>query len=371
MPRTTLSRWLTANVPHFGPYVAIAAAMNVLALALGGTGLTDTADQILGTGDWTQLHTWAALLLKIGISGLGFLPVGVAAYVAYGVAGRPALVPGLLGGMAAMGMEGGLLVGLTAGLIAGATTLALQRVPVPAKTPAALVPFLASLITSAAVFVLADVLLNPLTTWLHQKMAYLEFHDTALLGVFLGLMVCSDLGGMISKTAVAFGTVGVSGYDASKFSPIDMTIMAAVVAAGMVPPLALTLATLVRRTLFTDAERTYGKASWLFGATFVPEGAIPFALADPLRVIPASMAGGAVSGALTMTLNPTISVPYGGVLAVGDMGKPLLFAVAVAAGVLVTAGTAIALKTLRRPAPAAIRPATTRVRTGRKTSAAV
>lgn len=365
--RTGISRWLTAGVPHFGPYVAIAAAMNVLALVIGGTGITDTADQILGTGDWSQLHTWAALLLKIGISGLGFLPVGVAAYVAYGLAGRPALVPGLLGGMAAMGMEGGLLVSLTAGLIAGATTLALRRVPVPP----ALIPCTASLITSATVFVLADILLNSLTTWLHQKMAYLEFHDTALLGVFLGLMVCSDLGGMISKTAVAFGTVGVSGYDASKFSPIDMTIMAAVVAAGMVPPLALTLATLVRRTLFTDAERAYGKASWLFGATFVPEGAIPFALADPLRVIPASMAGGAVSGALVMTLDPTVSVPYGGVLAATGIGRPLLFAAAVAAGVLVTTGATVALKTLRRPAPATTRPATTRVRTGRRTSTAV
>lgn len=110
-------------------------------------------------------------------------------------------------------------------------------------------PLFAAVVTSAVVFIPADILLNSLTTWLHQKMAYLEFHDTALLGVFLGPMVCSGLGGMISKTDVAFGTVGVSGYDASKFSPIDMTIMAAVVAAGMVPPLALTLATLVRRTL--------------------------------------------------------------------------------------------------------------------------
>ena len=367
-----ISRWLSAGVPHFGPYVAIAAALNVLALAIGGTGLTDSADQILGVGDWSRPDTWAALLLKIGISGLGFLPVGVAAYLAYGIGGRPALVPGLLGGMAAMGVEGGILVGLTAGLVAGAATLALQQTPVPPKPrDTAVVPALASLITAAVVFVLADTLLGSLTAWLHQKMAYLEFHDTALLGVFLGLMVCSDLGGMISKTAVAFGTVGVSGYDTSKFSPIDMTIMAAVVAAGMVPPLALTLATLLRRTLFTDAERAYGKTSWLFGATFIPEGAIPFALADPLRVIPASMAGGAVSATLVMTFNPTITVPYGGILAATDIGGPVVFAAAVTAGVIVTSAATIGLKMLRRQAPAtATRLAGARVRTRRSTSAA-
>ncbi|MFD5258629.1 fructose-specific PTS transporter subunit EIIC [Streptomyces bobili] len=357
-----IRRWLAAGVPQVGPLVAIAAAMNVLALALSGPDITDTADQILGTADWTQPHTWAALLLKIGSSGLAFLPVALAAYLAYGMAGRPALIAGLLGGMAAMGLQGGVPVALAAGLIAGTATSALQRIPVPPRlrdlTSNVLVPLLAALVTTAVLFVLVEPRLGALSAWLHQKMAWLQFNNAALLGVFLGLMVCSDLGGVFNKTAVAFGTVGVSGYDPSKFSPADMTIMATVVAAGMVPALGMTLATLVRGRLFTEAERAHGKVAWLFGAASLPEGAVPFALADPLRVIPAGMAGGAVTGALTMTFGATITVPYGGFLALGDMGEPLLLVLAAAAGTVVTAATAVALKSLAgQPAPGTASPA--------------
>ncbi|WP_416973718.1 hypothetical protein [Streptomyces sp. 4F14] len=131
-----------------------------------------------------------------------------------------------------------------------------------------------------------------------------------------------------------------------------MTMMAAVVAAGMVPALGMSLATVVRGRLFTPAERSYGKVAWLFGAAFIPEGAVPFALADPLRVIPAGIAGGAVTCALTMAFGATVTVPYGGLLAVGDMGRPLLLVLAVALGALVTAATAVVLKSYaRKPAP--------------------
>ncbi|MEU1193099.1 hypothetical protein [Streptomyces sp. NPDC005859] len=122
-------RWLTAGVPWFAPFTAIAATMSVLALAISGPDLTDTADRILAAADWTQPRTWAALLLRMSASGLGFLPVAVAGHLAYGMAGRPALIPGLLGGMAALGVQGGILTGLLAGLIAGAATMALRRIP--------------------------------------------------------------------------------------------------------------------------------------------------------------------------------------------------------------------------------------------------
>ncbi|WP_416968106.1 fructose-specific PTS transporter subunit EIIC [Streptomyces sp. 4F14] len=345
-------RWLAAGVPWFAPFTGIAAAMTVLALTISGPDLTDTADRILATADWTQPHTWAALLLKLGASGLSFLPVGLAAYLAYGIAGGPALVPGLLGGMAAMGVQGGVLAGLLAGLVAGGATLALVRISVPPRlrdiTSTVLVPLLASLATAALVIAFAGDQLTSLTGWLHGELVWLEFHHTALTGALLGLMVCCDLGGAIGKSAIAFGVVGVSGVDPTKFSPADMTMMAAVVAAGMVPALGMSLATLARGRLFTPAERAYGKAAWLFGAASIPEGAVPFALADPLRVLPAGIAGGAVTGALTMTFGATITVPYGGFLAVGDMGKPLLLALAVVLGALVNAATAVGLKALGR-----------------------
>jgi len=348
-------RWMTAGVAWFAPFTAMAATMSVLALAISGPDLTDTADRILAAADWTQPHTWAALLLKLGASGLSFLPVAVAGYLAHGMAGRPALVPGLLGGMAAMGAEGGILTGLLAGLLAGAVTLALQRIPVPPAlrdiASTALVPLLATVVTAAVIIAFVAEQLTALAGWLHGKLVWLEFHHLVLVGVVLGVMVCCDLGGVIGKAAIAFGTVGVSGLDTSKFNPTDMTMMAAVVAAGMVPPLGMTLATLVRRQVFTGPERAYGKVAWLFGAAFIPEGAVPFALADPLRVIPAGMAGGAVTGALVMTFGTTITVPYGGFLALGDTGRPLLLALAVAAGTVVTAGTTVALKSLgRQPA---------------------
>ncbi|MFI9172100.1 fructose-specific PTS transporter subunit EIIC [Streptomyces lincolnensis] len=355
-------RWLTAGVPWFAPFTAIAATMSVLALVVSGPDLTDTADRILAAADWTQPHTWAAVLLKLGASGLSFLPVAVAGYLAYGMAGRPALVPGILGGMAAMGVQGGILTGLPAGLVAGTATLALLRIPFPPKlrdlASIALVPLLATLVTAAVIIVFVGGRLTALSGWLHGKLVWLEFHHLVLVGVLLGVMVCCDLGGAIGKTAIAFGTVGVSGLDPTKFNPTDMTMMAAVVAAGMVPPLGMSLATLVRGKVFTGPERAYGKVAWLFGAAFIPEGAVPFALADPLRVIPAGMAGGAVTGALTMTFGTTITVPYGGFLALGDMGKPLLLVLAVAAGTVVTAGTAVALKSLAgQPAPRAASPA--------------
>jgi hypothetical protein len=166
-----------------------------------------------------------------------------------------------------------------------------------------------------------------------------------------GLMASSDLGGLITKTAFTFGAVQLSGPDPSKFTPLNMTVMAAVVAAGMVPPLAMTLATVVRRGLFTEAERRYGRVSWLFGAAFIPESAAPFALADPLRVIPASMAGGAVTGTLVMQLCSTISYPRGGVFVADRLGEPLLFAAAVAAGVITAAALTIGLKSLRAHRP--------------------
>ncbi|MEU0110300.1 fructose-specific PTS transporter subunit EIIC [Streptomyces sp. NPDC006251] len=361
-------RWRTAGVSWFAPFTAIAATMSVLALAISGPELTDTADRILAAADWTQLHTWAALLLKLGASGLSFLPVVVAGHLAYGMAGRPALVPGILGGMAAMGAQGGILTGLLAGLIAGATTLALTRIPAPPAlrdiAATALVPLVATLVTAAVIIVFVGGRLTALGGWLHTKLVWLEFHHLALLGVLLGVMVCCDLGGAIGRTAILFGTVGVSGPAPSKFNPTDMTMMAAVVAAGMVPSLGMSLATLVRGRLFTGPERSYGKAAWLFGAAGIPEGAVPFALADPLRVIPAGMAGGAVTGALTMTLGTTITVPYGGFLALGETGEPLLLFLAVAAGTAVTAAAAVALKSLGgQPAPSAASPA---VKVGRR-----
>ncbi|MFF4802226.1 fructose-specific PTS transporter subunit EIIC [Streptomyces sp. NPDC001351] len=365
---TRLGRCLVSGTPYLGALTALAAGLIVLAYAIHGPQVGEWAPQALTNSDWTTAPMWAAMLYMAGLTALQTLPALIAAYVAHRVADRSAILPGFLGGVAAIIAEGGVLCGVIAGAAAGAAVLALQRIPVKRalhSTTAVLFPLLATVITLFVTLAVVGSLLKALTNWLYTELATLEFENTLTLGLIVGLMACSDLGGLITKTAFSFGAVELSGYDPSKFTPLNMTIMAAVIAAGMVPPLAMTLTTLVRRSLFTDAERRYGKISWLFGAAFLPEGAAPFALADPLRVIPASMAGGAVTGALVMQLGSTVKYPRGGVFAADLIGQPWLFAAAVAAGVLTTTALTIGLKSLRRrtaPAASTTR-ATTRTRT--------
>jgi PTS system fructose-specific IIC component len=183
-----------------------------------------------------------------------------------------------------------------------------------------------------------------MTDWLNG----LTGTNAVLLGALLGLMMCFDLGGPVNKVAYTFATAGIA-----VASPSDsaMKIMAAVMAAGMVPPLAMALATTVRGKLFNRTERENGKAAWVLGASFISEGAIPFAAADPLRVIPSSMVGGAVTGALSMAFGATLRAPHGGIFVVPLIGNPFLYLVAIAAGVSVTAALVILLKGLRKPAP--------------------
>jgi fructose PTS system EIIBC or EIIC component len=159
-------------------------------------------------------------------------------------------------------------------------------------------------------------------------------------------MMCFDLGGPLNKVAYAFAVGGLANPN-----PGSLKVMAAVMAAGMVPPLAMALATTVRGRLFTRAERENGKAAWVLGASFITEGAIPFAAADPLRVIPSAMAGGAVTGGLSMAFGCTLRAPHGGVFVVPLIGQPLLYLLAVAAGTVVSAALVILLKRFRTPSP--------------------
>lgn len=191
-----------------------------------------------------------------------------------------------------------------------------------------------------------------MTDWLSG----LSGTNAILLGVLLGLMMCFDLGGPVNKVAYAFATAGIAVQDPSDSA---MKVMAAVMAAGMVPPLGMALATTVRKKLFTPTERENGKAAWVLGASFISEGAIPFAAGDPLRVIPASMAGGAVTGALSMAFGATLRAPHGGVFVIPLIGNAFLYLVAIAAGVCVTTAVVVVLKGLRKPAPGAAEPGTT------------
>jgi PTS system fructose-specific IIC component len=195
-----------------------------------------------------------------------------------------------------------------------------------------------------------------LTRGLNDFLSGLSGASAVLLGVILGVMMCIDLGGPVNKVAYAFAVAGLGAGSLDNQAP--WAIMAAVMAAGMVPPLALALAsTVIDRRLFSPAERENGKAAWLLGAAFISEGAIPFAAVDPLRVIPASIVGGGITGAMVMGLGVVSQAPHGGVFVLFAMNGTFLgFLASVAVGTVVSAFLVVLLKrfTAKRPEAAAV-----------------
>lgn len=353
---TKLRKWLMSGVSYMVPFVAAGGLLIALGFAIGGYEIK-SAPSVMHHFVWTQSDSWAALLFQIGGVAFAFLVPVLAGYIAYGMADRPGLVPGFVGGSIALTINAGFLGGLVAGLIAGGVVMAIQKVRIPAPLrgimPVVVIPLISSAVVGFLMFVVIGKPIasgqKAMTDWLNG----LTGTNAVLLGALLGLMMCFDLGGPVNKVAYAFATSGIAVSDPSDSA---MKIMAAVMAAGMVPPLAMALATTVRGRLFTRAERENGKAAWVLGASFISEGAIPFAAADPLRVIPASMVGGALTGALSMAFGATLRAPHGGIFVVPLIGNPFLYLIAIAVGVCVTTALVVALKTLRKPAPGAAAP---------------
>ncbi len=271
----------------------------------------------------------------------------LAGYIAYSIADRPGIAPGMIGGMLAANLQAGFLGGIAAGFIAGYAARFLNthiRLPrnLEGLKPVLILPLLATTITGLLMIYVVGVpvaaVLSALTTWLKG----MQGASALVLGLVLGGMMAVDMGGPINKAAYASAAALLSsGVDAP---------MAAVMLGGMTPPLGLALATRLFPARFTQAEREAGGAAAVLGAAFITEGAIPFAAADPLRVIPSLVAGSAVAGALALTLGVTLKVPHGGlfVLPIPNAVTNLPGAVlALAAGTLVTALTVGLIK--KRP----------------------
>ncbi|MGW7378768.1 PTS fructose transporter subunit IIABC [Streptomyces sp. NPDC054794] len=356
---TKLRKWLMSGVSYMVPFVAAGGLLIALGFAIGGWQV-NKAPSVMDHFVWTQTGSWGALLFQIGIVAFNFLIPVLAGYIAYGMADRPGLVPGFVGGSIALTINAGFLGGLAAGLIAGGVVMAIQRIDIPAALrgimPVVVIPLISSAIVGFLMFVVIGKPIataqKAMTDWLNG----LTGANAILLGALLGLMMCFDLGGPVNKVAYTFATAGIA-----VASPSDsaMKIMAAVMAAGMVPPLAMALATTVRGKLFTQTERENGKAAWVLGASFITEGAIPFAAADPLRVIPSAMVGGAVTGALSMAFGATLRAPHGGIFVVPLIGNPFLYLLAIAAGVGVTTALVVVLKGMRKENPQAADAGTT------------
>ncbi|WP_406456029.1 fructose-specific PTS transporter subunit EIIC [Streptomyces sp. NBC_01622] len=353
---TMLRKWLMSGVSYMVPFVAAGGLLIALGFAIGGYEIK-SAPSVMQHFAWTQIDSWAALMFQIGAVAFGFLVPVLAGYIAYGMADRPGLVPGFVGGMIASTINAGFLGGLAAGLIAGGVVLAIQKVKIPKAVrgimPVVVIPLISSAIVGFLMFVVIGKPIasaqKGMTDWLNG----LSGSNAVLLGALLGLMMCFDLGGPVNKVAYTFATAGIA---VSNPSDSAMKIMAAVMAAGMVPPLAMALATTVRGRLFTETERENGKAAWVLGASFISEGAIPFAAADPLRVIPSSMVGGAITGALSMAFGATLRAPHGGIFVVPLIGSPFLYLIAIAVGMCVTTTLVVVLKGMRKPAAGATAP---------------
>jgi fructose PTS system EIIBC or EIIC component len=267
----------------------------------------------------------------------------VGGYVAHAIADRPALVPGFVGGSVAVQTGAGFLGGLVAGVVAGVVVGRLARWDPPRAVaglrPVLILPLAGTLITGAVMWLVVGAPLGALTSALTSGLDNLSAGSLVLAGTVLGLMVAADLGGPINKTAYTFAVAGLA-----TGAPEAQTLMAVVMAAGMTPPLAMALASTLRPQWFAPAERENGRAAWLLGAVFVTEGAIPFAAADPLRVLPSLLAGSAVTGALSAALGVAAATPHGGIFVLPLVGNPFGYLLAIAAGTLVSAAAVLALK---------------------------
>ncbi|MEH7347677.1 PTS fructose transporter subunit IIABC [Gottfriedia acidiceleris] len=312
---------LMNGVSNMLPFVVGGGILIALAFAFGG------------------IHTKgpvAELLMKIGGTGaFSYLVPILAGFIASSIADRPGFVPGVVGGFLASSAGAGFLGGLIAGFLAGYVVLGLKKVfsklpnSLEGIKPVLLYPVFGLLITG----ILMEVVVNPPVTYLNSALTHwlssLSGGNAILLGIILGGMMAVDMGGPINKAAFTFGIAAIA---ANNFAP-----HAAVMAGGMVPPLGIALATTLFKSKFTEMERKSGITNYVMGISFITEGAIPFAAADPVRVIVSSVVGSSIAGGLAMAFGITLPAPHGGIFVIPLVNKPILYLLAILIGSIITA----------------------------------
>jgi PTS system fructose-specific IIC component len=356
---TRIRQWLMTGVSYMIPFVAaggilIALGFMIAQAAWGEDGAVLVTqvpvEDLITSFNLASGQDWAVLLFQTGSAAFAFLVPVLSGFIAYGIADRPGLVPGFVGGAVSVTIGAGFLGGLVTGFVAGFLALWISRWRVPKGVrgvmPVVVTPLLSSLVTGFLMFVvigrpIANVM-DGLTTWLNG----LSGSNLLLMGALLGAMMGFDLGGPINKVAYTFAVTGLA-TEGLTTDAVQYRVMAAVMAAGMVAPLAMALATFVRKRLFTHAEQENGKAAVLLGLSFISEGAIPFAAADPWRVIVSSLVGSSAAGAVTMAVGAGVRAPHGGIWVLPLISNPLGFLLAVAVGTVITTGLVVLLKGMR------------------------
>ena len=358
---------LMTGVSYMIPFVAAGGLLIALGFLFGGYEIakdgmdialhntfnnlpTPTAHTLGGSATMTYI---GAVLFAVGQAAFGFLLPALAGYIGFGLADRPGIAPGFVAGAVAGVTGAGFIGAIIGGLLGGFVAYWFTRLNPPrwlrGLMPVVIIPLVGSLVAGGLMYVVLGRPLAALTNALNNWLGGMSGASAVILGIVLGLMMCSDLGGPINKAAYLFATTNLAVTNVG-----SLKVMAAVMAAGMVPPLAMALSTTLRPKLYQPAERENGTAAWLLGASFISEGAIPFAAADPLRVIPSMMVGGATTGALSMALGAASKAPHGGIFVFFAIDRVWAFILAIVVGTLVAALLVTALKaSARRKAAAA------------------
>jgi PTS system fructose-specific IIC component len=366
---TKARQWLMGGVSYMIPFVAAGGLLIALGFLFGGQevvyklygGTFEGVEykDIAGTlpvgfsnGGTIQILLenagFAGLLFVIGKIAFFMLVPILSGFIAFAIADRPGLVPGIVGGLICGPIGAGFLGGLVSGFIAGGLAYGMTRLKVPKGVrgimPVVVIPLVTTILIGVIMFLVLGPPIAAVQSGLEDWLSGLSGGNAILLGAILGLMMAFDMGGPLNKAAYVFAAGGLT-IAITEGGP-GLQIMAAVMAAGMTPPLGMAVATLVRKKLWTEAERENGLACWLLGASFITEGAIPFAAAHPLRVIPSCMVGSAVTGAMVMAFGNELRAPHGGIFVLPLISNPVLYLVAIAVGTLITAALVIVLMSL-------------------------
>lgn len=325
----------------------------MLPLVVAG-GLLIAMSFIFGINAFEEKGSLAEVLMHTGKAAFGLMVPILAGYIAYSIADRPGLAPGLIGGALAVQLESGFLGGIVAGFLAGYLALALVKyIKLPttmeALKPILIVPLLSSLVVGLIMFFVVGEPVAQLFKAMNEFLTSMGTANAVLLGVIIGAMMCVDLGGPINKAAYTF-SVGL--LTTQNYFP-----MAAAMAGGMVPAIGIAIATMLAKRKFNENEVSAGKASFVLGLCFISEGAIPFAARDPMRVIPCCIAGGALTGALVALFQNELHAPHGGIFVLlipNAINKPLMYLLAIAAGSLLTGVLYAVLKRKEQSAAPAV-----------------
>ena len=327
---------LMNGVSHMLPFVVGGGILIAIAFLIDGFSVdlnSLPADQRANFGTITQ---GAALFKGIGGTAFGFMLPILAGFIAMSIADRPGLAVGFVGGSIAANGTSGFLGALVAGFVAGYIVLLLKKVfsklpeSLDGMKPVLLYPLLGIFLVGVIMQFVVEPPIGALNTAINNGLNGLNGASAVVLGVLLGGMMSVDMGGPVNKAAYVFGTASIAAG--------NYNIMAAVMIGGMVPPLAIALATIFFKNKFTAEERKAGPTNFIMGLSFITEGAIPFAASDPLHVLPACAVGSAVAGGLSMAFGCTLMAPHGGIFVVPTIGNPLMYLVALVIGSFIACG---------------------------------